>query len=215
VWTAATTAAVERWQLAAGLPVTGQVDLGRVLFLPAPVRAGASAVAPGDPAAPGQAPYQVTTATRVITVPLDPVNSPPVTRGERLRVILPSGVSSPGHIAAIGPPAPSASGTGGTSGGSGSAATTVLTVRPAHPRRTGTASGVPVQVSLTTHAARGVLAVPVSALLALAGGGYGLEVVEPSGAHRLVGVHTGVFAGSRVQVSGPQIAAGTTVVVAQ
>ena len=215
VWTAATTAAVERWQLATGLAVTGQVELGRVLFLPAPVRTGAPAVAPGDPAAPGQAPYQVTTATRVITVPLDPVNSPPVTRGERVRVILPSGVASPGHIAAIGPPAPSASGTGGTQGGSGSAATTVLTVRPAHPRRTGTASGVPVQVSLTTHAARGVLAVPVSALLALAGGGYGLEVVEPSGAHRLVGVHTGVFAGSRVQVSGPQIAAGTTVVVAQ
>ena len=219
VWTAATTAAVERWQLAAGLPVTGQVDLGRVLFLPAPVRTGAPAVAPGDPAAPGQAPYQVTTATRVITVPLNPVNSPPVTLGERVRVILPSGVSAPGDITAIGPPAPSASGTSGTQGaspgGSGLAATTVLTVRPTHPRRTGTASGVPVQVSLTTHAARGVLAVPVSALLALAGGGYGLEVVEPSGAHRLVAVHTGAFAGSQVQVSGPQIAAGTTVVVAQ
>ena len=49
----------------------------------------------------------------------------------------------------------------------------------------------------------GVLAVPVSALLALAGGGYGLEVVEPSGAHRLVGVRTGLFAGTLVQVSGP------------
>jgi len=218
VWTAATTAAVERWQQAAGLPVTGQVDLGRVLFLPGPVRAGAPAVAPGDPAAPGQAPYQVTTATRVITVPLNPVSSPPVTLGERVAVILPSGVSSPGEVTGIGPPAPSGTGTGGTAapapGGSG-AATTVLTVRPAHPRRTGTASGVPVQVSLTTHSADGVLAVPVSALLALSGGGYGLEVVEPSGAHRLVGVRTGVFAGSQVQVSGPQIAAGTTVVVAQ
>src|SRR5215470_5217027 len=134
VWTAATTATVERWQYAAGLPVTGQVELGRVLFLPAPVRTGAPAVAPGDPAAPGQAPYQVTTATRVITVPLNPVNSPPVTLGERVRVILPSGVTSPGHIAAIGAPAPSASGTGGTPpappSGSG-AAMTVLTVRPA------------------------------------------------------------------------------------
>ena len=218
-WTAATTAAVERWQQAAGLPVTGEVDLGRVLFLPGPVRTGAPAVAPGGLAAPGQAPYQVTTATRVVTVPLNPVNSPPVTLGERVRVILPSGVSAPGDITAIGPPAPSASGTGSTpgssSGSSGAAATTVLTVRPTRPRRTGTASGVPVQVLLTTHAARGVLAVPISALLALSGGGYGLEVVEPSGAHRLVGVHTGVFAGSQVQVSGLQIAAGTTVVVAQ
>src|SRR5262249_12143400 len=85
VWTAATTAAVERWQHAAGLPVTGQVELGRVLFLPGPVRAGAPAVAPGDPAAAGQAPYQVTTVTRVITVPLNPINSPPVTLGDRVR----------------------------------------------------------------------------------------------------------------------------------
>jgi peptidoglycan hydrolase-like protein with peptidoglycan-binding domain len=219
VWTVATTAAVERWQQAAGLPVTGQIDLGRMLFLPGPVRTGAPAVAAGDPASPGQAPYQVTTDHRVVTVPLNPVSAPRVTRGEQVAVILPAGVSARARVTAIGPPAPSGSGTastpGSSAGGSGPAATTVLTVTPAHPRRTGTASGVPVQVSLTTHVASGVLAVPVSALLALSGGGYGLEVVEPSGAHRLVGVRTGVFAGALVQVSGPQIAAGTTVVVAQ
>jgi peptidoglycan hydrolase-like protein with peptidoglycan-binding domain len=218
VWTAATTAAVDRWQQAAGLPVTGQIGLGRVLFLPGPVRTGPPAFAAGDPAAPGQAPYQVTTDHRVVLAPLDPASAPRVTLGERVRIVLPSGVSAPGSITGIGPPAPSGSGTGSSSGpsaGSGQAATTVLTVTPAHPRRTGTAPGVPVQVSLTTHVASGVLAVPVSALLALSGGGYGLEVVEPSGAHRLVGVRTGVFAGSLVQVSGPQIVPGTIVVVAQ
>lgn len=218
VWTPATTAAVERWQQAAGLPVTGQVDLGRVLFLPGPVRTGAAALAAGDPATPGQAPCQVTTDHRVVTVPLNPVSAPRVTLGERVAVILPSGVSAPGKITGIGPPAPSASGTAGTPGpspGGSGAATTVLTVTPARPRRTGTASGVPVQVSLTTHVASGVLAVPVSALLALYGGGYGLEVVTPSGGHRLVGVRTGVFAGALVQVSGPGVVAGTTVVVAQ
>lgn len=213
VWTTATTVAVERWQLAAGLPVTGQVGLGQVLFLPGPVRTGAPVVAAGDPAAPGQVPYQATTDHRVVMVPLNPLSAPRVTLGERVAVILPSGVTAPGKITGIGPPAPSASGTAGAPGSS--AASTVLTVIPAHPRRTGTGSGVPVQVSLTTHVASGVLAVPVSALLALSGGGYGLEVVEPSGAHRLVGVRTGVFAGSLVQVSGPQIAPGTTVVVAQ
>jgi peptidoglycan hydrolase-like protein with peptidoglycan-binding domain len=219
VWTPGTTAAVERWQQAAGLPVTGQIDLGRVLFLPGPVRTGAAAVAAGDPASLGQAPYQVTTGHRVVTVPLNPVSAPRVTRGEQVIVILPAGVSARARVTAIGPPVPSDSGTAGTpgssTGGSAPAAVTVLTVTPAQPRRTGTALGVPVQVSLTTHVASGVLAVPVSALLALAGGGYGLEVVEPSGAHRLVGVRTGVFAGALVQVSGPRIAAGTTVVVAQ
>jgi hypothetical protein len=74
---------------------------------------------------------------------------------------------------------------------------------------------VAVQVALTVVAARNVLAVPVSALLALAGGGYGLEVVESTGIHHLVGVTTGIFAGSMVQVTGNEIAAGTKVVVAQ
>jgi hypothetical protein len=221
-FTGATSAAVERWQEDVGLPVTGQIEYGRVLFLPGPVVVGAPAVAPGDAAAAAQVPYQVTKATRVVTVPLNPANSPRVTLGERVHIILPTGAVTPGTIAAIGPPPPSGSGgsTGSSPGqGSGSSgqqpATTVLTVTPRHPGKTGTQSGVPVQVTLTTQSAAGVLAVPVSALLALQGGGYGLEVVQPSGAHHLVAVHTGIFAGSMVQVSGAGIAAGTRVVVAQ
>jgi hypothetical protein len=90
-----------------------------------------------------------------------------------------------------------------------------MTVIPSRPSATGTATGVGVEVSLTTSSLRRVLAVPVSALLALAGGGYGVEVVEPSGAHRLMAVQTGMFAGSQVRVSGAGIGAGTRVVVAQ
>jgi hypothetical protein len=71
----------------------------------------------------------------------------------------------------------------------------------------------PVTVDVTTQSARGVLAVPVNALLALAGGGYGLEVIEPNGQHRLVAVQTGIFDSSRVQVSGQGLAEGMTVVV--
>ena len=62
---------------------------------------------------------------------------------------------------------------------------------------------------------RHVLAVPVAALVALAGGGYGLEVVTPAGRHHLVGVRTGVFAGGDVQVLGSGLTEGTRVVVAQ
>jgi peptidoglycan hydrolase-like protein with peptidoglycan-binding domain len=218
-FTAATSLAVERWQQAVGLPVTGQVELGRVLFLPGRVLAGAAEVAPGDPAAPGQVPYQVTTATRVVTIPLDPGNAPRVTARERVQIVLPSGAVTPGVITAMGPPAPpggSAGSPGSATGGAQQAsAATVLTVTPLHPWRTGRGPGIPVQVSLTTQSATRVLAVPVSALLALQGGGYGLEVVQPDGAHRLVGVRTGIFAGSMVQVSGAGITAGTRVVVAQ
>jgi hypothetical protein len=74
---------------------------------------------------------------------------------------------------------------------------------------------VAVQVSLVTQSVRNVLAVPVTALLALAGGGYGVELAGPNGRDRLVGVTTGLFANTLVEVSGPDIRAGLKVVTAQ
>jgi hypothetical protein len=88
-------------------------------------------------------------------------------------------------------------------------------VHPDRPGATGTGDGVPVQVSLPTQSVSGVLAIPVTALLALAGGGYGVEIVTGQGTDRLVGVQTGIFAGGQVAITGPGIAAGTRVVVAQ
>lgn len=51
---------------------------------------------------------------------------------------------------------------------------------------------------------------PILALLALAEGGYGVQVVE-GGTTRTVVVRTGMFAGGRVEVSGAGIAEGTVV----
>ena len=197
--------AVQRWQAAVGYPVTGQIAVGQIVFLPAVVRVGALNASPGQNAAPGEAPYQVTTARRTVTVPVNP-DLPPVAVGQGVSIILPSNATTPGMITAVGPAPP---------GDPGAGASTVLTVTPGRPPETGTGTAVPVQVSLTIQSVRGVLAVPVSALLAVAGGGYGLEIVTPSGAHRLVAVTAGIFAGGRVQVSGTGIVPGTKVVVAQ
>jgi hypothetical protein len=70
----------------------------------------------------------------------------------------------------------------------------------------------PVTVSIVSARASGVLAVPVSALVALAGGGYAVQVVSGGGAH-LTGVHTGLFSSSLVQVAGPGLRAGLNVEV--
>jgi peptidoglycan hydrolase-like protein with peptidoglycan-binding domain len=209
-----TTEAVQRWQLAAGLLVTGQVALGQVVFVPAAVRVGAVTAAPGQAAVPGQEPYEVTTTRRIVTVPMNPT-LPPVTVGERVSIVLPSLARTGGRVSAIGQ-APAAHGAAGGNAARGTAApTSVLTVTPSRPAATGTGSGVAVQVSLTIRSVRHVTAVPVSALLALSGGGYGIEVVTRAGEHRLVGVTAGTFAGGLVQVSGAGIVAGTKVVVAQ
>ncbi|MGO8961654.1 MAG: peptidoglycan-binding domain-containing protein [Streptosporangiaceae bacterium] len=217
-FTVATTIAVERWQAAHGYSQTGQIPLGQILFLPGRVRVGGWQVATGQLAAAGQQPYLVDSDRRIVTVPVTP-GMPTVRVGQRVSIILPSQISTPGRVTSIGPPpaadAASQQPGGSSQGGSSPTPSSVLTVSPAQPGSTGTGTAVPVQVSLTIQSVRGVLAVPVAALLALAGGGYGLEVVLPSGAHKLVGVRTGVFAGGRVQVSGGGLVPGTTVVTAQ
>ena len=216
----AAAAAVMRWQSATGYPATGSVDLGAIVFALAAVRVGTVGVALGQPAAPGDATYQVTTTERAVAVPLTP-NDPTVALGQPVSVNLPSGVSTPGLVTAIGlAPASGSFGSGsssssGTSTSSSSSSSTVLTVTPTDAAATGMGDGVAVQVSLTVQSVHHVLAVPIAALLALAGGGYGLEIVGPSGHHRLVGVSTGVFAGGDVEVSGSGLVPGTHVVVAQ
>jgi hypothetical protein len=211
----ATVDAIERWQVAHDQPATGTLALGAVIFLPDPVVVGAANAAPGGEASPGESPYAVTTTTRIVSVPLNP-NLPPVRAGEPVTIVLPTGGTTPGRIVGVGPAAPTTNPpTGDNAGNSSQAATSLAVVAPQDPVATGQGAGVPVQVSLTTQSVRDVLAVPIAALLALAGGGYGVEVVEPSGVHRLVGVTTGAFTGSQVQVAGPAIRVGTRVVVAE
>lgn len=66
----------------------------------------------------------------------------------------------------------------------------------------------PVRVRLTSTARRGVLAVPVTALLALREGGYAVQTSEG----RLVAVKTGLFAGGLVEISGGGVSEGMQVV---
>jgi hypothetical protein len=68
-----------------------------------------------------------------------------------------------------------------------------------------------VKVAFTSSTRANVLTVPVAALLALKEGGYGVEVVADNGVRHIVAVHTGLFAGGRVEVSGEGISDGTTV----
>ena len=64
----------------------------------------------------------------------------------------------------------------------------------------------PVDVRYVAQQRKNVLTVPVSALLALAEGGYGLEV-----AGRIVPVETGMVAGGQVEVRGAGIDQGVPV----
>ncbi len=68
----------------------------------------------------------------------------------------------------------------------------------------------PVSVGLTGETRKGVLSVPVNALLALAGGGFGVQVVE-DGRAREVRVELGMFGNGRVEVTGDALKEGMQV----
>jgi multidrug efflux pump subunit AcrA (membrane-fusion protein) len=83
------------------------------------------------------------------------------------------------------------------------------------PNAAGRLDQAPVDVYVTTQTRRGVLAVPVTALLALKEGGYAVETVDPAGRQQLVAVRLGVFSNGMVEVSGSGLRAGMKVVTSQ
>ena len=103
----------------------------------------------------------------------------------------------------------------GNGGDQSSTPTIEVDVTPNRPGATGRLDQAPVDVSITTAMVSDALVVPVNALLALAGGGYAIEVVETNGVHQLVAVSVGLVddADGLVQVSGSGVAAGQRVVV--
>jgi hypothetical protein len=219
-FSSATETALRTFQASRGLTVNGLLRLGDVVVAPGEIRITNADAALGASVQPGAAILDATSTTRIVTAPLNPSNAPTVSVGEPVTITLPSNATTPGTITAIGPvppssSSPSSSGAPSTSGASPSSADTQLTVTPTHPSATGTGAGVAVQVSLTTLEATNVLAAPISALLALSGGGYGVEVVEPSGGHHLVGVTAGLYSNTLVEIRGGGITAGTRVVVSQ
>jgi hypothetical protein len=97
-----------------------------------------------------------------------------------------------------------------TPGDPGKQATIPVTVTVGDQTKLGTLDQAPVTVALVSATVKDVLTVPVAALLALPGGGYGVEVVSGS-TRRTVPVQLGMFGDGRVQITGEGIDAGALV----
>jgi len=225
-YSSATAAAVQRWQRALGLQATGEIPLGEVVFEPGPIRVTSVTPSPGAPTG-GGAVLTATSTTPIVVVDLDVSEEYLVKPGDAVSVVLPDGTSTVGgRIETVGTVAtcPGGGGVGnGTSsagespcssaGSNSNAAPTVtvtITLDSAPPEAT--LDLAPVNVNITTQQVDNVLAVPVNALLALQGGGFGVDVVTGNSVH-LVGVTTGLYSNTLVQVSGAGITTGTQVEV--
>jgi peptidoglycan hydrolase-like protein with peptidoglycan-binding domain len=204
-WTAATTDAVKRWQKAAGLDQDDTVDLGEIVFQPGAVIISSQSGHIGEDARPGGSVLTATPAATVVTVGLDASKRDLIAAGDTVEIELPGGKRIPGTVESVGT---SASDDGSGTGGGGGNAEVQVTITPGG--STEGLDGSPVDVHFTRRKAENVLAVPVGALLALAEGGYGVELADT---HQLIAVETGLFADGMVEVKGNGLQPGTKVVV--
>jgi peptidoglycan hydrolase-like protein with peptidoglycan-binding domain len=209
-FTWATEAALKRWQKARGLDQTGVFTTAMpAVFLPWATRVERLSAEVGGQAAPGGPVLEVTSAKHQVTVDLDVSQQGYVKAGDRVEIVLPGGRRAGGRISEVSRVAETQ--------GSGQDQTTTIPVTVAldDPRAGGRLDQAPVDVYVTTQTRRGVLAVPVSTLLALKEGGYAVETVNAAGQHHLVAVRLGVFSNGMVEVAGSGLRAGMKVVTAR
>jgi peptidoglycan hydrolase-like protein with peptidoglycan-binding domain len=196
----ATQDAVRDWQAALGAPIDGVVDLGEVIFLAGPVRVTDALVGTGAAVRDGTAVLGTSGDTSVVSVDLPASQQELIAEGDSVTVVLPDDTEVPGTVTSI-------SGIATRSAGDITFATTIDVGE-----LDTTLDQAPVDVLVVTDSRPGVLAVPVTALVALAEGGYALEVGDLTATH-LVAVTPGLYADGWVEVDSPDLAAGDMVVV--
>lgn len=233
-WDSDTTAAVKRWQAAAGVGVDGVIELGEVVFLPEAIRVTAIQARPGSGVGPGGTIMTATSNRRVVSLDLDATDVELINVGDAVNVELPDGTTVAGTVATIGRVAESSTDQQG-----GTSTTLPVTISLDDPTAAGDLDHAPVSVFVIRDSRENVLTVPVSALLALLEGGYAVEVVDATGAPsaspsssagsteaspagsaapsgpttHLVRVEPGLFDGGHVEVTADDLEAGDLVVV--
>jgi hypothetical protein len=186
--------AVEEWR---GSEV---LEPGDVVVTDGPVRVDAVLGQVGGDAAGDVVTLTGTDRTLVLQVP--PELARQLEHGRGVPVTLADGTLARTTVRSIGGRA--------TTGDDGGPPTVSVTVTPRRAATIGDAALGPVTAEVVTAARADVLQVPITALLALAGGGYAVE--RPDGA--LVPVRLGMVAGGSVEIAGDDLAVGDELVVA-
>ncbi|WP_033288602.1 peptidoglycan-binding protein [Amycolatopsis jejuensis] len=203
-FTAATTAAIKRWQKSLGLEQTGTFDPADVVLAPGEIRVSGVSAQLGGPGAGDVLKY--TGTARIVQAELEATKRSIAVKDAKVSVSV-NGRTLTGTVTEVGSSVTDPKEQGKDDG---KAKVTVL-IRLDDPAAAGGLDGAPVTVRFTKQVHQGVLVVPVGALIALAEGGYAVEVDE-QGKRRLIGVETGLFSGGMVEVKGTGLTEGQRVV---
>jgi peptidoglycan hydrolase-like protein with peptidoglycan-binding domain len=207
-YTSDTAAAVQEWQEDRGLEETGIVELGRVVFARGAVRVDSVDAAEGDAAQPGTKVLTYTGTDKAVTVELETSDRRLAEQGAEVEITLPGEDTVTAKIDEV-------STLIDPGDGQDAEPTTkievVIWLTGERAREAAKDLDLAsVDVAFTAETRENVLTVPVTALLALREGGFGVEVVS-GGRSSYVPVETGLFAAGRVEISGNGITTGTVV----
>lgn len=194
---------LKQWREAAGLDPAGALAPGRVVVLPGPVRVNSVTAQLGDPVA--EELLTVSATTKVVTVPFEAGEVSRVAKGMRVTVVRPDGKEFPARVVSV---STAVQGGEDQDAQTGGPPKVDVTVRPDDQRAVADLDSAAVQVGVTTEVHKGVLAVPVGALVALREGGYAVQLRSGT----LRAVETGMFAREQVEITGPGVTEGMTVV---
>lgn len=213
-WDPGTTAAVKRWQSRKGMPQDGEIEKGRIVFQRGSRRIGQIILSVGSSAGGGggasgpdvAAPLMRTTSTkRIVALDLETTKQKLAEEGAAVTVELPDGDDVAGTIARVGKVAQKKP----TPQDDDPPATIAVVIKLK--KSTGTAlDQAPLDVRLEKRRAKDVLVVPVTALLARAGGEFAVEVREGD-RRRVLPVETGLYTDSYVEIEGAGLRAGLEV----
>jgi peptidoglycan hydrolase-like protein with peptidoglycan-binding domain len=213
-YTSSTATAVRNWQDDIGAEVTGVVSRASVVFVPERGLVDSLHVGVGAAVSPGTPILDITGTEQVVSLDVEVEDRDLVEVDTEVTVVLPDGGEVAGTVTSLSvveaDPPPGAA-EDAAPADTDPVAEVEVTLARAAPKEF---IGAPVDVIVGVDKRANVLAVPVNALLALAEGGYGLEVVGDDGTSQIVAVDTGLFANGRVEVSGAGIAEGAIVGVA-
>jgi peptidoglycan hydrolase-like protein with peptidoglycan-binding domain len=203
-WDWATTAAVLRFQDERGLTEDGTLTRGEVVFRDGAARVGELRATLGQSVAPGTQIAGLSTTRRVVTVDLEATRRSLAREGAAVAVEMPGGRTPRGRIEAVGKVAEQPADEDG-----------VPTIEVTIALRGKAARGhgfdqAPVDVGFEADRRRDVLVVPVTALLARAGGGFAVETADGG----LVDVEPGAYSEDHVEVEGDGLREGLRVVTA-
>ena len=207
IYTIETTQGVLALQSTTGLAQDGIIDLGEVIFLPGSVRITGQLAIRGSGVGPGSMVLGISLSEKTVRVNLPANKQGVLAVGDAVAVEMPDQSEVPATVVFVSQTATSAE-------NDWDPATFEVLIELDDASVVEDLDEAPVDVIALSDSVEGVMAVPVSALVALLEGGYAVELDTGAGQPQLVAVEVGFFGSNNmIQITSAVLQPGDRVVV--